>query len=76
MFSQTEDIVSDATVRIQPRSSILTPVPDNTLNLSDDPNYGGKKRKRDGNTMDDLLKDTFIVRVSLLADVDGKFWPG
>jgi DNA replication regulator SLD3 len=63
MFSQSEHVVSDATVRIQLASGVLTPASDNSLNLSDDISYGGKKRKRDGNTMNDLLNDTFVVRV-------------
>lgn len=65
MFSLHENIVSDASVRTQPqpRSGILTPTSENSLSLSDDAGHGGKKRKRDGNTMDDLLKDPFVIKV-------------
>lgn len=61
MFRQNEHHVSDASIKSQTRSGILTPASDNSLNDG----FGGKKRKRDGNTMDDLLKDTFIARVSV-----------
>lgn len=61
MSSQLEHHVGDAS---HTRSGVLTPKSDNSLNLSDDAGFGGKKRKRDGNTMEDLLKDKFVVRVS------------
>jgi len=60
MFSQDENQVSDASNTRR----ILTPVSDNFLNGSDGSTFGGKKRKRDGNTMEDLLKDSFVVKVS------------
>ena len=60
MFSQDENLVSDASNTRR----ILTPVSDNSLNGSDGLTFGGKKRKRDGNTMEDLLKDSFVVKVS------------
>jgi DNA replication regulator SLD3 len=64
MSGQEEHHGSDASVKTQTRSGILTPASDNSLNLSDGASYGAKKRKRDDNTMEDLLKDTFVVRVS------------
>ncbi|KAH6719315.1 DNA replication regulator SLD3-domain-containing protein [Leptodontidium sp. MPI-SDFR-AT-0119] len=57
MSSQIEAFVASAT-----RSGILTPASDTSLNLSDGAGIGGKKRKRDGNTMEDLLRDKFVVR--------------
>ena len=59
MSSQIEANVASAT-----RSGILTPASDNSLNRSDGVGSGGRKRKRDGNTMEDLLRDKFVVRVS------------
>jgi hypothetical protein len=64
MSGQEEHYGSNASAKTQARSGILTPASNNSLNLSDGASSRGKKRKRDGNTMEDLLKDTFIVRVS------------
>jgi DNA replication regulator SLD3 len=64
MSGQEEHHGSDASNKTQTRSGIITPASDNFLNASDGANSGLKKRKRDGNTMEDLLKDAFIVRVS------------
>jgi len=64
MSSQYNGPVSDASVETRLKSGILTPASQNSLNLSDEL-AGGKKRKRDGNTMEDLLKDPFVVKVSL-----------
>ncbi len=64
MLFQDGNPFSDASARSQTRSGILTPASDTSLNLSDGANHGGRKRKRDGNTMEDLLKDSFVVRVS------------
>lgn len=58
MFSQDENPVSDASNTRR----ILTPISDTPLNRSDSLGPGGKKRKRDGNTMEDLLKDSFNVK--------------
>ena len=55
---------SDASAKSQIRPGILTPASDTSLNLSDEANHGGRKRKRDDSTMEDLLKDSFVVRVS------------
>ncbi|CZS90696.1 hypothetical protein WAI453_004013 [Rhynchosporium graminicola] len=57
MSSQTEPKDASAT-----RSGILTPTSDNSLNLSDGVGFGGRKRKRDGNSMEDLLRTKFVVR--------------
>lgn len=54
----------DASNKAQTRSGIITPTSDNFVNPSDGANSGLKKRKRDGSTMEDLLKDAFVVRVS------------
>jgi hypothetical protein len=64
MSGQEEHHASNASAKTQTRAGILTPASDNSLNLSDDTSSRVKKRKRDGNTMEDLLKDTFVVRVS------------
>jgi DNA replication regulator SLD3 len=66
MFGQDEVPGSDASARTLTRSGILTPASDNSLNLSDGVSSGSKKRKRDGNTMEDLLRDSFAVKVSTL----------
>jgi len=63
MSGQEEHHVSDASAKTQTRSGILTPASDNPANFSDGAGLGAKKRKRDGNTMEDLLKDTFVVKV-------------
>ena len=60
MFSQDETPPSDASGTRR----ILTPISDASLNGSDEIGSGGRKRKRDGNTMDDLLRDPFVVKVS------------
>jgi hypothetical protein len=67
MFGQDEQNVSDnASIRTQ-TTRILTPAAsDNTLNLSDGIGFSSKKRKRDGSTMEDLLKDKFVVKVRCL----------
>ena len=63
MLSQDDLPFSDASAKDRTRSGILTPTSDG-LNRSDGGDAGGKKRKRDGNTMEDLLRDTFVIRVS------------
>jgi hypothetical protein len=60
MFGPDKDHVSDASVKTQTRYDVPTP----TSESSDGACLGGKKRKRDGNTMEDLLKDSFTVKVS------------
>ena len=67
MLSQYELPVSDASAYAPTRSGILTPASDHSLNLSDGVCSGSKKRKRDGNTMEDLLRDTFVVTVCKTA---------
>lgn len=63
MLSQDVLPPSDASAKYQARSGILTPpIADNYLN--DGSGLGSKKRKREENTMEDLLKDCFVVRVS------------
>ncbi|RDW88863.1 hypothetical protein BP6252_00895 [Coleophoma cylindrospora] len=58
MFSHDEYHVSDASSKTRQRT-ILTPTSDNSL---DGLSAGAKKRKRDGSSMEDLLKDSFVVR--------------
>jgi DNA replication regulator SLD3 len=64
MLSQDEIPVSDASAQTRQTGGILTPLSDNSLNSNYDGLHSGKKRKRDGNTMEDLLKDSFIVKVT------------
>ncbi len=64
MFGQNVNAVFDATARSPARSGIITPTSDDGP-LHETVSYGTKKRKRDGSTMDDLLTETFVVRVSL-----------
>jgi hypothetical protein len=64
MLSQDDIPVSDASPQTRQTRGILTPLSDNSLNSSDAWLHGGKKRKRDGSTMEDLLKDPFVVKVS------------
>lgn len=59
MFSQDENPVSDASNTRR----ILTPISDPSLQNGDGSGFGGKKRKRDGSTMEDLLRDSFVVKV-------------
>ncbi|TVY87236.1 hypothetical protein LAWI1_G007601 [Lachnellula willkommii] len=55
---------SDASAKTLTRSGsgIVTPVSDNYPNLSHGTSPGSKKRKRDGDSMEDLLKDRFVVK--------------
>jgi DNA replication regulator SLD3 len=64
MSGQEEHHASDASTKTQTRSHILTPASNNFTNPSDGTSSSLKKRKRDGDTMEDLLKDVFVVRVS------------
>jgi DNA replication regulator SLD3 len=70
MSGREEHHASDASTKTQTRSAILTPASDHFANPSDGASSGLKKRKRDGNTMEDLLKDNFIVRVSEATHFD------
>jgi len=69
MSRQEQHHASDASTKNQTRSAILTPASDNFINPSDGAISGLKKRKRDGNTMEDLLKDNFVVKVSEATQV-------
>lgn len=63
MSSHNASPFSDASIRQARRQSgVLTPSSP-SLCENDIGNLGGKKRKRDGNSLEDLLKDAFIVRV-------------
>lgn len=66
MLGKDEVPGSDASAKTLTRSGVLTPASDNSLNLSDGVSSRSKKRKRDGNTMEDLLKESFAVKVSTL----------
>ncbi|CAL3970907.1 hypothetical protein PZA11_007310 [Diplocarpon coronariae] len=59
MSSQFEKHVGDAS---HTRSGLLTPASDDSPNLTARAALGSKKRKRDGSSMEDLLRDKFIVR--------------
>lgn len=67
MFGQGEhDASNNASIKAQ-TTRILTPAAsDGTLDLSDGSGFSSKKRKRDGSTMEDLLKDKFVARVCCL----------
>jgi len=67
MLSQHEISASDTSAQTRHTRGVLTPLSDNYLNSNDGDLHGGKKRKRDASTIEDLLKDTFIVRVSRVA---------
>ena len=62
MSSQDDQLFPNASSQTRQMTEVLNPQSDNSLNGGLD--SGGKKRKRDGNTMEDLLKDSFVVRVS------------
>jgi len=58
---------SDASVKGQTRTKITVAdnatTSDSAISLSDGLGQESRKRKRDGSTADDLLRDTFVVRV-------------
>ncbi|TVY85370.1 hypothetical protein LSUE1_G000294 [Lachnellula suecica] len=62
MLNQDELPGSDASAKLQTRSGILTPASDNSLNLCDGTSSGARKRKRSGDTMEGLLKGSFVVK--------------
>ena len=72
MLDQDDVQASNASTRTRQTSGILTPASDTSLNFDDGAGSGERKRKRDGKTMEDLLKDSFIVRVSDLNTLFGK----
>ncbi|PBP25431.1 hypothetical protein BUE80_DR003842 [Diplocarpon rosae] len=59
MSSQFKHHVGDAS---HSRSGLLTPASENSLNLSDGAVLAAKKREGDGSSMEDLLRDKFIVK--------------
>ena len=59
MPSQDGNPLSDASST----RPILTPPAEPSQTSSDGAPSGSRKRKRDGNTMEDLLKDHFVVKV-------------
>ncbi|KAH8662996.1 DNA replication regulator SLD3-domain-containing protein [Tricladium varicosporioides] len=61
MLHQDEVLFSDASAKFT-RSDILTPASDKSPNLTDGATSGSRKRKRDGNTAEDLLRDSFTVK--------------
>ncbi|ESZ92222.1 hypothetical protein SBOR_7387 [Sclerotinia borealis F-4128] len=62
MSSQDASPFSDASIRQARRQSgVLTPS-SQSICQDDIGSLGGKKRKRDGNSLEDLLKDTFVVK--------------
>jgi hypothetical protein len=59
MSSQDGNPLSDASSTRR----ILTPPAEPSQIPSDGALSGSRKRKRDGNTMEDLLRDSFVVKV-------------
>jgi len=67
MLGQDEypELFSHASSQTRQMSGALTPSSDSSLRLND--GISGKKRKRDGSTLEDLLEDNFVVKVSKFA---------
>ena len=65
MISQDENLAFSASAKTRKTGAILTSLLDATGNSIDGELHNGKKRKRNGNTMEDLLEDPFVVRVSI-----------
>lgn len=66
MSSQDASPFSDASIhQARRQSGVLTPSSQSICH-DDIGNLGSKKRKRDGNSLEDLLKDTFVVKVGNL----------
>jgi DNA replication regulator SLD3 len=65
MPSQDGNLLSDASST----RPILTPPAEASQTSGDGAPSGSRKRKRDGNTMEDLLKDPFVVKVCGHHDV-------
>lgn len=68
MPGQNELRFSDASVKEPTRTKPVTDTAttsDSAINLSDGIGAESRKRKRDGSTVEDLLKDSFVVRVSV-----------
>ncbi len=66
MPDQNECSAHDAyrsTSQTRPTSGILSPASESALNLDQPSTRTSKKRKRDANTMEDLLDDAFVVKV-------------
>ncbi|CAD6446705.1 1561ca9a-3143-42d0-9a98-e30d1f5d6332 [Sclerotinia trifoliorum] len=62
MSSQDASLLPDASIhQARRRSAVLTPS-SQAIGQDDIASLGSKKRKRDGNSLEDLLKDTFIVK--------------
>ncbi|KAK6595381.1 hypothetical protein H4I95_10739 [Botrytis cinerea] len=62
MSSQDASPFSDASIhQARRQSGVLTPSSQSICH-DDIGNLGSKKRKRDGNSLEDLLKDTFVVK--------------
>lgn len=69
MSGQDELRLSDASIEEQTRTKFIadtSTTSDTAINLSDGIGADSRKRKRAGSTMEDLLKDSFVVRVSAL----------
>ena len=63
MLIQDEKLVSGASTTRQ----ILTPLSGSSLDGNENGLSGGRKRKREGDTMDDFLRDSFSVKVSVMG---------
>lgn len=66
MSSQNDWPISDASIQTRQKSVAISTakLSDNPFILTDGAGLGGRKRKRDGDTLEDLLKTSFVVRVS------------
>jgi DNA replication regulator SLD3 len=53
----------DASKHVYKNTGILTPASDTTFDIEPSSGTGTRKRKRDGNTIADLLDDAFVVKV-------------
>ncbi|EDO04114.1 hypothetical protein SS1G_06597 [Sclerotinia sclerotiorum 1980 UF-70] len=68
MSSQDAFPFSDASIhQARRQSAVLTPS-SQSIGQDDRGSLGSKKRKRDGNSLEDLLKDTFIVKILELEE--------
>src|SRR3954466_9535408 len=66
MSSQDTSPLSDASIHhARQHSGILTPS-SQSVELNDE--LRGKKRKRDANSLEDLLTDKFVIKVGLYSD--------
>lgn len=63
MGKQDDGPISDALCGSRQRSGILTPASESSLNNEDGLSTTARKRKRVGDTMEELLNDVFVIKV-------------